>query len=708
MAKIQKKVYEDPLLSKDSKGVFNLYHNRNSVGDKLIKSFMGLELNQNENGFLMDEKNNDIGIISQCYGLITLMEFAKFKIDLSKYDGVIEKINATLEDIFEMLGINTEEKLLFAASPYVMEEGIVTRYVETAALALRVFIEVRDLLWKDYDQETNTIEISEKYVAKTEDMTEGEHTLKEIEFIESLITRCMIFIGGVALRVNGDEGEEYYLNGSEEPLRDFDGANMKYKGWTFALVPEEKHAKTEMSLYYTYVVCEAYLAFYESFKTSISKLRALRQAVYDKMLEDGTIGDLSQMVIDAKPEAYGIEVDKNDKELYRDFKYLQKNYSIYKTYNKAVLDAGHYVDMQFSQIDTTKDFFNYNFKLVTAEDVENSSANDALFNVLYAVNIMMASGVDLDYADNDKKEEFYDRLQYTVPNVQRFYRKLNREGKGDMYDQYTLKINTAIPNDDMESANSLYNQARALRKQHAVVAHLTPLIIKTYATVSKYTIPYPQYEMRSYKDEILKKKMNEEWLWDNENYNLINNFDYVYALRTFYDYYEVYERPYSLDKTSYIKESNEKIETLEKQVVELKDALNDKIEANKQTKKELKAKHEEEMEELRQELLNQKAPVEAEIEKIAQNAAQKLIEEKFAQILTDIISQNGRVVPESGDFNALLKKAMLSYIPDAYNVAVELFDASEITEGEGEKEAEPLIEEAIKDIICDKIRSFKS
>ena len=152
----------------------------------------------------------------------------------------------------------------------------------------------------------------------------------------------------------------------------------------------------------------------------------------------------------------------------------------------------------------------------------------------------MSSGVDLDYAAAGKGIDFYDILQYTVPNVQRLYKRLVREGKDYICDQYTLKFNEALPNDGTEAVDSVFNQARLLRKQHIVAANIIPLMIKTYNILSKYLTPYPQYEMRVYKDTIIANKMEDEWVWDSDGFQLINNYNYVFSLRNFYDYYEKY------------------------------------------------------------------------------------------------------------------------------------------------------------------------
>lgn len=719
MAKIEKRAYADPLLRKDSRGVFNLYRNRNEIGDELIKSFMNYELNKNSEVFLLREGEKETGVITQCYGLLTLLEYAKFKIDIAKYDEAIERINKAFNYVLDKV-IAEDGTLIFDASPYV-SNTFITKYIETATLFLRVLIEMRAILYDDYKKSSNTIVINEKFVERKEGNPEQENTLKEIKFVESLLVKTIDFITDSALLANGEEGIDYCLNGSDILLQDADGSNIKYKGWTFTTIPEDKHSKTEMSLYHTYLVGEAYLAFYEFFPTSIDLIRKLRDAIYKKYREEGkvtesgkvdlSLDEMVHLIATVDASEFGIKIGIDEVELERDFMFLRSIYKTYHLFNKTILDAGRYVDMQFGKIDTTKDFFNYNFKRVTSEDIENSSASDAMFNVLLAINIIMAAGIDLDYASNGLKDEYYDKLQYSIPNVQRFYKQLIRAGKGDMYDQYILKLNTAISNDDQDVEDSPFNQAKLLRKQHIILLNLLPLIIKTYCTVSKYTIPYPQYDMRSYKDEILKKKMENEWLWDDEEYNLINNYNYVYALRAFYDYYETYERPYSLDRAKYIEEKETEIEKLKEELKDGKEVIKSLKEERQKTllqhdeeKKEIFAMHDAAMkaEQLRYD--EKKAPIELEIENLIGKGMHASVSAILKDILNGIIQQNGRPVNEDDDIRTTLKRAITSYLSGAFSITTELFDESENVD---EAMGQALVDEAIKDLVEKQLRSNK-
>ena len=706
MAKTEKRTFVDPLLRKDSRGVFNLYRNRNEVGEEILRDFLSYELNAGaEDGFLFREGGKETGVISQCYGLLTLTELAKYNLTLSRYPEVVAKVNATLGDILERILKPGTETLDFDATPYVAEDVIDT-YLETATLFFRILIEVRNLLYYDLDKKQNAIELPLRFVPAMED--DAERTRAEIAFVDDLLIRTMDFISGSALLVNGEEGIDYCLAGSDTPLYDYDGQNLKHKGWTFTPIAKDKHGKTELSLFHTYLAGEAYLSFYEFFPRSLDTLRRLRAAIYERCRAEGrvtldgnvdlSLSELSAIIAECDEREYGIEIRDDEQELLRDFTFLRKNYAAYHRFNKSVIDAGRYVDLQFRNVDTTKIFFNHAFRPVTAEDIENSSGSDAMFNVLFAINIMMAAGVDLDYKESALSDEFYDKLQYSVPCVQRFFKKLTRDGRGDMYDNFFLKLHCALPVDDQDDPRSPVNQAKALRKQRIALQNLTPLIIKTYCTVSRYIIPYPQYDMRSYKDEILKKKQEGAWLWDSEEYDLVNNYNYIFALRSFYDYYEVYERPYSLDKAKYIEEKETAIAELSEELKSQKESFREKLAAEQKRREEIIADYEESLRAERVRYEEKRAPIEKEIDKLISDGMRFSFDKMLREALAVIIEENGRAATGEEELRVLFKRAFTSYLPEAFSAATELLSE------QNDEMAEAVVDEAIVTLVQDQIR----
>ena len=667
----------ETLLDKESKGIFNQYINRKDIGKQMLDSFMKNEMNKNPDGFVFEADALQVGVLTQCYGILTLAEYSKFNIDLGENKRVAAKINVAINDVLNRIHADSDE-LIFGATPYVNNETDVKDYIETISLVLRASLEVRRLLAIDYDNDRNTIELDNKYVHAPKGLTDEETTQLEIAFMEKLIVKCINALTDSALKANGSEGVDYYLKGDTEPLFDRNGKNMKYKGWSFTRIPESKHDKTETSLYFTYLVCDAYLAFYENFERSIRLVRRMRDNIRN--------AQTGEDVETANPENYGIDLSRLDEEKSRDFYFVKGIYHTFSKFNKAVLDAGHYVDTKFSAIDTTKDFFSYGFNLVTAQNIEESSTSDAIFNVMYAINILMAAGVDADYKDRGKELEFYDALQYSVPNAQRLYKKLARLGKEYVVEQYILKFNESIPADETD----LQVSVRLLRKRIIVAANLMPLIIKTYNVLSKFLTPYPQYEMRVYKDYILQNKMEGEWLWDKDGYHLINNFNYVSALRNFYDYYEKYERPYAMDEVKYIQEKNAEIENIEfesarklqKQREASRNVINDLKDKNKQDMDALAQEYEQKLAELKAErdaLEHKKSPIEEEILRILKGN----IDEILISSLNKIISANGRTTYQDEDLNTVFQRAFISYLSKVCDSQLDIYDG--VVDEEGKK-----------------------
>lgn len=703
----------DPLLKKESKGIFNQYLNRSDIGKQMLESFMKIEVNRNAEGFLFKADSPRVGVLTQCYGILTLAEYSKFNIDLGANKEVAAKINVAFNDVLRRINADAEE-LNFGATPYVNEESDVKVYIETVALVLRVAIEIRRLLAIDYDNDRNTIELDNKYVCAPDGLTDEETTLLEIAFTERLIVKCIDVLDDAALKANGEDGIDYYLKGETEPLYDRNGKNMLYKGWTFTQIPEDKHDKTETSLYFTYLVCDAYLAFYETFERSIKLVRKMRDNLRAAQNDPENPDASNDTVETCEPEKYGIDLSRFDEEKLRDFYFIKRIYHTFSTFNKVIIDAGHYVDTKFSPIDTTKDFFSYNFNVVTAQSIEESSSSDAVFNVLYSINILMAAGVDVDYQDKGKELEFYDALQYSVPNAQRLYKKLARLGKEYIVEQYILKFNENIPSVNSDSPQSVAYQARLLRKRFIVAANLMPLIIKTYNVLSKFLTPYPQYEMRMYKDTILQNKMDDEWLWDKEGFQLINNFNYVSALRNFYDYYEEYERPYALDKLKYIEEMNSQVKAIED---ESKLKLQKQREASRNVIKDLQDKNKKEIENIKQqydekiaelnaekaELELRKSPIEEEIVKILDGC----LEGSLKKVLNGIISANGRTTDENEDLQTVLRRALVSYVgaqcADTLDIWGEIDESSREVFEKKFKDKDHMMEFALFNAWCDTI-----
>ena len=730
---------ENKDLTGDKSGIFSKYRERDEVGGWMLSSFLNPTFNKGiDKGFTMSNTTTTLGVISQCYGILTLAEYSKFDLDLGKYPDACAKISMAFNYILSHIGADKEE-LIFDASSYFdatadkKEKLAITDYTETVALVLKCSVEIRRLLRNDLNSNRDTIVIDKKYLKQDFigefDATDKNATTRaELTLVERLIAKCMGVLSKSALTIKG--GENYYLKNSDKPLPDVFRQKMLYKGWTFTRIDKDKHDKCEPSLYFTYLVSDAYLAFYESFSEAIGILRGV---IVDKImddngwsasefeeadaeLEDDELSENAQS--QAKAELAEVPLDELDREVEKvnldtfftenklslptwevmeDLRFLQSNYKKYREFQKTNMDAGHYVDTYFSEFDTTRDFFSYNFKLVTAQSIEDSSSSDALFNVLFAMNIMLAAGTDIDYTANGRKDEFYEALQYTIPNIQRLYKKFVREGKESVCDQYILKFNEALPKDD--NKYSPFNQVKELRKQRIFAYTLTPIVIKTYTTLSKYLTPYPQYEMRMYEKEIVANKMTKAtsarglrglspeqdiWLWDKDGFHIITNYNYTTALRMFYDYYETYEKDFVTAEEEYVIKNKNKVKEVEKQRAEETRQHINALEEQKRKGREQLAEQEARLrEEFAKEieaykdkikaLAEQRAPVE---DAIGEVVSKYYLESALTKILKDCLDENRRLdaskigtneIKErpTNTLNGVLFRLILSYFREA-------------------------------------------
>lgn len=689
-------------------GIFNEYRPRKEVGEWMLNSFLNPIYNKGiDKGFTINNSTNTLGVISQCYGILTIAEYSKFGMDLGKSPDACAKISAAYNYILSHIHADKEE-LVFDAASYFdassksatsKEKLYVDDYTETVATVLKCSIEMRRLLRDDLNNDRDTIQIDMKYlnqsfIADFDKTDKNAVTRAELTLVEHLMAKCMRILCDNTLTIKG--GADYCLKNTDEPLPDANGQKMLYKGWTFTKIDSDKHDRCEPSLYFTYLVSDAYLAFYESFVDSI---KIIREKVVAKIKKDKgweveshtavEVGDDYDETYVSEPtqkkETFTVPLDELDEEVAKfnldvfnketadvldDLKFLQANYKEYREFNKAVMDAGHYVDTYFSTFDTTRDFFSYNFKLVTAQNIEDSSSSDALFNVLFAINIMLAAGTDIDYDVKGHKDEFYETLQYTIPNVQRLYKKFLREGKESVCDQYILKFNEALPSDDQNNPRSPFNQVKTLRKQRIFVYALMPVLIKTYTTLSKYLTPYPQYEMRLYEQEIIENKMSlkgrvsrsewenvvdnpglDIWLWDKDDFHLITNYNYANALRMFYDYYETYEESFVKAKKEYVDEQQERVKEA-KAALEAERRKN--IDKLAQQKEQIDAQRTEEIARLKEEFekeINgykaeirardlQRAPVE---DAIGDVVIKYYLENAITQLLKDCLDENRKL-----------------------------------------------------------------
>ncbi len=535
-------------------GVFSQYRDKAEIGELILKDMLSKKYSFSQKGkkgfFMAENERGKIGLLSQCLGLETIAVLRSLNIDFFKESEELDKktgiIKDTLLNIFSMLEL-TQEKveavlngegekvtLKYDCTPFFDNDDVdddylkITDYVDSMAKVLETFCEFRGF----YNQ-------SKKSGIKIE--IDGFKDLSQT--IDAVIIKSILDINVSALKQK--EPVPYYIGG--KVVKDAYGQDMLYKGWNYCDMLGEK---AEPSLYYTYAVCSSYMAFWSEFKAIISNIRNIQNNGYRD-----------------KNNCPNVDCG-NDKDLERDYEFFKKAYKTYITFNKACVDAGHYVDKQIcdNKLDISKDFIGFGFSKITFEEIANSTTNDAMINNLFAVLIYLYSGTDFDYDKQGKLEELNNMLLYATQNVLRSYKLLEKSNKAFIVDQYVLNFNEEMTEDR-------YEQVRVLRKQRIYTVSLMPLLIKAYTSIAKYVINYPQKEMKDYLKIILdnrcldKKTGKQIWIWDKDGYNLMVNLYYILDLSDFYTYYETYEFPYTGDEDSY-NQRIEKINQSHKQILD--------------------------------------------------------------------------------------------------------------------------------------------
>jgi len=181
--------------------------------------------------------------------------------------------------------------------------------------------------------------------------------------------------------------------------------------------------------------------------------------------------------------------------------------------------------------------------LVDMDTVRLSSHNNAFFNNLFVIGIILNSAYDYELSVNDPEEyeKMLNTFQIAIQNTQRCYNEIENEGLLYKIDSYILDFS-----DKVDDTNS--ELAKQLRKVNIAAVPLLPLMLKNNNLMSQYVVQYPQKQMKeSLKDIIRNKKRKggeSSWVWDKDGFNAITNYYYIDALISFYRYYEQYEEPF--------------------------------------------------------------------------------------------------------------------------------------------------------------------
>lgn len=202
---------------------------------------------------------------------------------------------------------------------------------------------------------------------------------------------------------------------------------------------------------------------------------------------------------------------------------------------------------------------------ISPEVIDHSATSDALFNSIFLINIFLNAGLDEEaddkinyytYSDSDayykavsEYDEIRDSMRLGYDTVYQKYAELQKNGKDYKVNEYLLAFGEDIGKEEEENA-------KELRKARIRPFSLMPLLAKTKTALGEYLIRYPQYDMQIYLEKILQHRLEKSaasktadktkkgyvWVWEKDGYAASDNYYFVTALASFFDYYEDYEK----------------------------------------------------------------------------------------------------------------------------------------------------------------------
>ncbi|MBQ4071834.1 MAG: hypothetical protein IJD51_05435 [Clostridia bacterium] len=203
--------------------------------------------------------------------------------------------------------------------------------------------------------------------------------------------------------------------------------------------------------------------------------------------------------------------------------------------------------------------------VISRSTIEASVSSDAVFNVIFAINTIINSGLDEDLEDrinyftfngsaeyNNSIEEYdnmRDTLRLAYENCYQFYTYLRKSNKEYKVNEYTLNF------DESFSKKEYADITNDMRRARIRIFSLMPLVVRTKTTIGEFLIQYPQYDMILFLEQILKHRCwdkenaSYQWIWETNGYSASSNYYFISALAAFYEYYENYEN-------SFIKNAN--------------------------------------------------------------------------------------------------------------------------------------------------------
>ncbi len=572
--------------------IFNTYKPKEQIGNDIYRDFIKFGLSK-DNIFALSDVNQDTGLISISQGLITIALVKQFTSDAKGKEVFsseeIDIFNRNLTAFFNEVGYFTGA-LVYRATPYVKNFSF--DYVDSLAKCIQAIMEIRELILTSL-QNKKPLNL----------FVEGIGS--DLEIVDALVFVLKDCLKKLCdLKIICPSGEHQIGN-----------VKSIYTscGWNYTNDLTIENNPLRPSLYFTYSVCLAYMSIYENIELSLGYIRSEDKEKY----------------IDEKIN------DKNKAKFERDILFYQAIEKEYQDFKGSVASAGLYLDLKLSGLDLRSKFLGIDYNAVDLDEIKGSTTNNAIFNTLFSVVILIASGVSDIYNDNYQERRYFEWLQSIMQNIYDTYCEINLIQKGYIIDQYVLNFNETIPVE-------LYDQVNYLRKQRIQVLTVVPLMVRAYNMVSKWVTRYPQKQMINYLELIMSNRYKDsngvKWVWDKDGYDVNINSIYISALYDFYAYYEEYEFPLNSSKktvASVIEKYSVEIEELNERIKEGQVAISKQAEEHAVELNKLKKEYEEKTENL---------PIISAIKELILNVLQeqliKLLPEIFERVTIYLCSRD--------------------------------------------------------------------
>lgn len=630
--------------------IFREYENKKVVAKRILKELNDRFITVKENGrtrqgFRLDDSSDQIGLLSQCHSLQTLVSLAQdFGLSFTKADiipgqkGTIRKMmDIVIEDILETVCIIPDEDkdkgdhrfdnaigYVFDASPY------------NSSCFSEEYSNVDSITWVI----TSFLLILKHHAEKLHEVCKWEKAL--IDVIRHGLQ---------------------YLNDAFINDEDSNDSSFLQTGWNFT------KECIEPSLYFSYTVCECYLDIYETFKCFLDYLHAAR----NKKDYYVAIDPKAEALYEKKKKEYNTnrnrKVDERKREArYDEYNELARIYRLINNindYDELTIDNTLYGDLEakcklvadrvwkLTKARLADQFFYNNLQdTVTEDDIRKSTTSDVLFNTAYIINILLCAGMDevLDLQRQKhehlgeeslarKKQQEYDNLLEScllaVQKAFRTYENLKNSGKDYIVDQFLIGFNEKF--DDHKVSIS------ELRKLRMRTFSLLPVLIHTNNKACEYLVKYPHYNMDKYHQNILDNRLvkNGEalWIWERDGFFSGSNYYYVLALKGFYDYHETYEQRY----IRIGRNNGARAEAIrEKHLTNLRkeDGEIGQLEAKNKQQSETIKEQEAQIARLEEENKNIQRPVEDAVRKVVGD----VLEEEFASLFAKVLNHTADVL----------------------------------------------------------------